>query len=308
MNDDSIDFAVVQGRNVIMKGEAMKTADFPDPTAVIEEIASRLLALKVVFPTVKAVGMGLTGFADSRSGTVHSLTNVAGWNDIPIRRILTEISGLPAFIDNDAHCATAAEWKFGAGQGFDDLVCIWLGRGVGSGIIADGRFLRGSNGVAGEIGQSSINYSGRIGHYGNRGAIENYVGTCTIARDARITYAAAGIARTEAECSPLALAEYAKMQCPIALQIWDKIAKKLSTSLANCVYMLNPEAVIMGGELAEAGEILLTPLRHHLKAQLFYTHYDNLQIIPAELDHDAGIIGAAHLAAEYLLSENADSE
>ncbi len=308
MNDDSIDFAVVQGRNVIMKGEAMKTSDFPNPTAVIEEIASRLLALKVVFPTVKAVGMGLTGFADSRSGTVHSLTNVAGWNDIPIRRILTEISRLPAFIDNDAHCATAAEWKFGAGQGFDDLVCIWLGQGIGSGMIADGRFLRGRNGVAGEIGQASIDYAGRIGHYGNRGAIENYIGTSTIARDASITYAAAGIARTEAECRPLALALLAKDQCPIALKIWDDIAKKLSTSLANCVYMLNPEAVIFGGELAEAGEILLTPLRHHLKAQLFYTHYDNLQLIPAELDHDAGIIGAAYLAAESIKGDYCDCD
>ncbi len=306
MNDDNIDFAVVQGRNVIMKGEPMKTSDFPNPTAVIEEIASRLLALKVVFPTVKAVGMGLTGFADSRTGTVHSLTNVAGWNDIPIRRILTEISGLPAFIDNDAHCATAAEWQFGAGQGFDDLVCIWLGQGIGSGIIADGHFLRGRNGVAGEIGQASINYTGRIGHHGNRGAIESYVGTCTIARDARITYAAAGISKTEGECRPLALAEAAKQQCPIALHIWDEIARKLSTSLANCVYMLNPEAIIFGGELAEAGEVLLAPLRHHLKAQLFYTHYDNLQLIPAELEADAGIIGAAYLAAEALKGECCD--
>lgn len=306
MNGDCIDFAVVQGRNVIMKGDPMKTSDYPNPTAVIEEIATRLLALKVVFPTVKAVGMGLTGFANSRSGTVHSLTNVAGWNDIPIRRILTEISGLPAFIDNDAHCATYAEWKFGAGQGFDDLVVIWLGQGIGSGIIADGRFLRGRNGVAGEIGQASINYTGRIGHYGNRGAIENYIGTSTIARDARITYAAAGIVRTEEECSPLALAANARNKCPLALEIWDEIAKKLSTSLANCVYMLNPEAIIFGGELAEAGEILFAPLRHHLKAQLFYTHYDNLQIIPAELDNDAGIIGAAHLAAMTLAGECCD--
>ncbi len=303
MNGNNIDFAVVQGSNVIMRGEAMKTSDYPSPTAVIEEIATRLLALKVVFPTVKAVGMGLTGFANSRSGTVHSLTNVAGWNDIPIRRILTEISGLPAVIDNDAHCATYAEWKFGAGQGFDDLICIWLGQGVGSGIICDGRFLRGRNGIAGEVGQASVYYNGRVGHYGNRGAIENYVGTCTMARDARITYAAAGIARTEQECRPIALAIEARKNCPIALSIWDDIAKKLSTCLANCVYMLNPEAIIFGGELAEAGEILLERLRHHLKAQLFYTHYDNLQLIPAELDSDAGIIGAANLAAQLLEGE-----
>lgn len=306
MNGNSIDFAVVQGRNVIMRADAMKTSDYPSPTAVIEEIGARILALKLVFPTVKALGMGLTGFADSRSGTVHSLTNVAGWHDIPIRRILAEISGLPAFIDNDAHCATYAEWKFGAGQSFDHLICLWLGQGVGSGIIADGHFLRGRNGAAGEVGQASVFYNGRIGHYGNRGAIENYVGTCTMARDARITYAAAGISRTEQECSPLALAQNARDNCSVALSIWDDIAKKLSTCLANCAYILNPEAIVLGGELAEAGEILFEPLRHHLKAQLFYTHYENLHLIPAELEADAGIIGAANLATSELEGEGGE--
>lgn len=300
MNGCNIDFAVVQGRNVIMRADAMKTTDYPSPTAVIEEIAARILALKLVFPTVKAVGMGLTGFADSRSGTVHSLTNVAGWHDIPIRRILTEISGLPAFIDNDAHCATFAEWLYGAGQGFDDLICLWLGQGIGSGIIVDGRFLRGRNGAAGEVGQSSVFFNGRVGHYGNRGAIENYIGCCTLARDARITYAAAGICRTEQECSPLTLAQNARDNCPIATKIWDEVAQKLSTCLANCAYILNPEAIVLGGELAEAGEILFAPLRHHLKAQLFYTHYEDLHLIPAELDTDAGIIGAANLAIAEL--------
>ncbi len=303
MNGSSIDFAVVQGRNIIMRADSMKTCDYPDPNAIITEIGKRICALKLVFPTVKAVGMGLTGFADSRSGTVHSLTNVAGWNDIPIRRILTEISGLPAFIDNDAHCATYAEWQFGAGQGFDDLVCIWLGQGIGSGIIANGQFLRGRNGAAGELGQASIYYNGRVGHYSNRGAIENYVGSTTIARDARITYAAAGIARTEEECCPMALAHNARQSCPVALRIWDEIAKKLSTCLANCSYILNPEAIIIGGELAETGEVLLKPLRHHLKAQLFYTHYDNMQLLPAEFDTDAGIIGAACLAIAELEGE-----
>lgn len=296
MNGNTIDFAVIQGCNIMVRADSMLCADYSSPNDIIQEIGSRLLALKNVFPAVQAIGMGLTGFVDSSSGTVHSLTNAPGWNDIPIQRILTEIASLPAYVANDAHCAAYAEWKLGAGKGYEDLIYLSLGQGIGSGIVSGGHFLQGHRGAAGEIGQSSIDYSGRIGHYGNRGAIENYIGTYTLARDARSAYAAAGIGRNECDCSPQALKQAALCNCPIALQIWDDLAQKLSTCLVNCCYMLNPEVIILGGELAQAGDTLLSPLRKHLRAQMFYTHYENLQIIPAEFDMEAGLIGAAWLS------------
>lgn len=301
MDGESIDFAIVQDSNIIMRTEAIQTSDYASPDAVLEEIGKRLLELKNIIPGVCAVGMGLTGFADYHAGTVHSLIGAPGWHDIPIRRILTEISGLPAAIDNDAHCCAYAEWKYGAGRGKKDLVCLNFSRGIGAGIIANGQFLRGSIGAAGEIGQSSIDYCGRIGHYGNRGAIENYIGSATISRDARAYYAAAGITKSLEQCSPKALALAAHEGCPTAQLIWDKVANQLASCMVNCCYILNPSTFILSGELARIGDPLIIPLHRYLRAQLFFSHYDALEIIPSQLEEDAGIIGAALIALDSLV-------
>ncbi len=306
MDGNSIDFAVVLGSTIMMRGEPMTTANYPSPDAAIAEIGNRILELKEVFPAVKAVGMGLTGFADHENGTVHSLSGVPGWHDIPIRRILTEISGLPASIDNDANCSTYAEWKMGAGRGISDLICLSLGQGIGSGIIANNHFIRGRFGAAGELGQGCIDYRGRVGHYGNRGAIENYIGTSTIARDARIAYAAAGIQYSEEQCAPEKLAKYACTSCPVAVAIWEDIAAKLASCLITSCYLLNPEAIILSGQLAKAGDSLLTPLRRQMRDQLFYTYYDALQILPAHFGDEAGIIGAARLALDCLHEQESE--
>ncbi len=302
MDGNSIDFAVIHNDTVVMRADAMVTSDFPTPDTAIAEIGKRILELKEIFPSVKAVGMGLTGFADYEEGTVHSLSAVPGWHDIPIRRILTEISGLPATIDNDANCFAYAEWKMGAGRGMDNLVCLSLGLGIGSGIIANGQFLRGHMGVAGEIGQSSVDYQGRIGHYGNRGAIENYIGTATLARDASMAYAAAGIYHPEEECTVELLANYACDACPVATRIWDEAAKMLASCLTNCCYILNPEAIIIGGTLARAGDSLIIPLKRALRSQLFDTYFEALEVLPASFGDEAGIIGAGRLALDTLRS------
>ncbi len=306
MDGNSIDFAVVLGSTIMMRGEPMITADYPTPDAAITEIGARILELKEVFPAVKAVGMGLTGFADHENGTVHSLSGVPGWHDIPIRRILTEISGLPSAIDNDANCSTYAEWKMGAGQGISDLVCLSLGHGIGSGIVANNQFIRGRFGTAGEIGQGCIDYRGRIGHYGNRGAIENYIGTTTIARDARIAYAAAGIEYSEAQCAPEKLAKYACDHCPVSIKIWEDIAIKLACCLSTYCYILNPETIILSGALLKAGDTLLTPLKRQLRDQLFNTYYEALEIVPAHFGDEAGIIGAARLALDCLNEQESE--
>ncbi len=298
MDGTSIDFAVVQGSTVIMRAESMRMADYPTPDAAINEIGARLLQLKKVFPSVVAVGMGLTGFANYELGSVHALTGVAGWHDIPIRTILTEISGLPCTIDNNAHCVAYAEWKLGAGKGCDDLVCLLLSEGIGAGIISGGHFLRGHLGTAGEVGQSSVYYRGRVGHYGNRGAIENYIGTQTLARDARIAYASEGISKSMEECQPYNLAASARAGCAIAQKLWDEVALKLASCMINCCYLLNPEAFILGGELTEAHDVLLPALKHHLSSQLFSTHFESLAILLADFGEEAGIIGAAQLALD----------
>ena len=298
MGGTSIKFAVVQGTEIIDRGEPMPTADFPSPEAVVSEIGRRLRALIARHEGISAVGMGLPGFVDHAAGTVDSLTNVPGWYDVPIRRILEEETGLPAAVDNDANCMAYAEWKLGAGRGMQHLVCLTLGTGVGSGVVANGQLLRGHLGAAGELGQVSIDYQGRIGYYGNRGAIEDYIGNRELATAAQMAYAAAGQEKAIAELTPLHLENAAKAGCPIATALWDDIARKLATCMLNCHYILNPQAFIIGGGISKAGELLFAPVRRYLQAQIYAPHFAKLQILPAQFSSEAGIIGAARLALD----------
>ncbi len=301
MGGTTLKAAVVQGTSILRKAEPMVTLDYPSPEAIIEELARRVAGLREEFPGVVSIGMGLPGFADHEAGTIDSLTNVPGWFDIPIRRLLTEMTGLPAAIDNDANCMAYAEWKLGAGRGMDHIVCLTLGTGVGSGVIANGQLLRGFLGAAGEMGQTSIDYKGRVGYYGNMGATEDYIGNRELAADAQAAYAAAGIARTIEECNPIGLENDAKAGNAVALKIWDDMARKLATCLMNCCYILNPEAFIIGGGISKAGDLLFAPLRKYLKNQLYARHYERLKILPAQFGSEAGLIGAARMGLDDIL-------
>ncbi|MBR5330809.1 MAG: ROK family protein [Akkermansia sp.] len=298
MGGTSIKFAVVRGTEIIDRAEPVRTQDFVAPDAIFAEVGKRLRELIARYPQVKAVGMGIPGFVDHDKGIADSLTNVPGWYDVPVRAMLEEMTGLPAAVDNDANCMAYAEWKLGAGKGLNDLVCLTLGTGVGSGIVANGRMLRGSLGAAGELGHVSIDYQGRPGYYHNFGALENYIGHPRIQEDAAAAYAAAGQEKSFEDCAPYPLELAAKEGDAIALEMWDSIARKLATGLLNCHYLLNPAAFIIGGGVAKAGELLMAPLRGYLKAQMYAPHYARLQILPAMFSNDAGIIGAARMALE----------
>ena len=186
----------------------------------------------------------------------------------------------------------------GAGKGMNDLVCLTLGTGVGSGIVANGQMLRGSLGAAGELGHLSIDYQGRKGYYQNHGALENYIGHPRIQEDAAAAYAAAGQEKPLEDCAPYPLELAAKAGDPVALAMWDDIARKLATGLLSCHYILNPAAFIIGGGVAKAGDLLFEPLHRYLKAQTYGPHYEKLRILPAMFSNEAGIIGAAKMALE----------
>jgi glucokinase len=178
------------------------------------------------------------------------------------------------------------------------LVALTLGTGVGGGIVVDGRMVRGSNFVAGELGQTSIDFRGPDGAYGNRGSLEDYVGNQQITDLAYTAYSEAGISHEKSECEPAQLSILAQQGDEIALGIWDKVAKMLSTSLMNCCWLLNPEAIIIGGGVAKAGSFLFDPLERHLRAQLSPAFKENLRLLPARFGNEAGMVGAATLALE----------
>lgn len=294
----SVKAGVVVGSRVITTAPALATQDYEGPESLIGAMTASISTLREAHPEVVAVGVGMPGFVDSERGVVRKLTNVRGWTDLPLRARLSEQCGLPVAVDNDANCMAYAEWRVGAGRHFRNLLCVTLGTGVGGGLIVDGRLIHGSRFGAGEIGQMSIDYQGRPGHYQNLGALEDYVGNREIAERACAAYAAAGINQSVENCSPAALATAAGHGDPVALAIWDETARMLACALMGCCWLLNPEAIIIGGGVARAGAVLFDPLETHLFAQLSSPFRDHLQILPAAFCNDAGIIGAASIARD----------
>lgn len=296
----TVKLAVVFQSHIIDHAPPIATQEFEGPEDLIPEMVRAVEDLRARHPGIAAVGVGMPGFVNFEKGIVNNLTNVKNWVAVPLKKILEEKIGLPVVIDNDANCMAVAEWKCGSGRGFEHVVFISMGTGVGGGIIANGQIIRGACYGAGEIGQTSIDYQGRPGHYGNFGALEEYVGNREITAAARDAYNAAGIQKSLDECTPAALATAAHHGDPVALAQWEEIGRKLATAVMNVCWLLNPEAVVIGGGVARAGELLFKPFKEHLFAQLSGPFKDQLRVMPAAFGHEAGTIGAAALARDCL--------
>jgi glucokinase len=297
----SVKAAVVFQSHIIDHAPPIETQSFTNHEQLIEAMARVVEELRARHPGVAAVGVGMPGFVNFVTGVVYNLTNVEGWESVPLRKILQEKFDLPVVVDNNANCMAYAEWKCGVGRGFDHVVCITMVTGVGGGIIANGQMIRGANYSAGEVGQTSIDYQGRRGHYGNLGALEQYVGARVLTAMALDAYAAAGIEKTLEECTPAALATAAHRGDPVALAQWEDVGRKLATATMNCCWLLNPQAIVIGGALARAGELLFKPFKEHLFAQLSGPFKDHLMVMSAAFGHESGIIGAAALARESVI-------
>jgi glucokinase len=263
--------------------EVLDTASAPTdaevgPDAVVE----RLVALgREALASIDTVGVGVPGLFDAGTGQVTFLPNLAGdWHGYPIADRLSEGLGLPVTLVNDARGFALAETRLGAGRGGRVVVAIALGTGVGGGIVIDGRLHLGAFGSAGEIGHQTIVPDGPLCTCGNRGCVE------------ALTKAEV-LARLGGQETAEAVYEAAAGGDPTALAAVDTVAGYLGILVANAVTLLGPDRVIIGGGLAEAGDLLLEPLRAAVIERVKLVPVDRVEITYAELGPAAGAIGAA---------------
>ena len=276
----------------------LPTAGFGSPDALIDAMAAWISSTAKSHPGLAAVGVGVPGFVDFHSGMTFKLTNVPNWENIPLRDRLREATGLPVIIENDANCMAYAEWRIGAGRGSRHMIAITLGTGVGGGIIIDGQLHRGANSGAGEIGQCSIDWQGRHGVYQNPGCLEQYIGNRQISEMAREAYANAGKTPPDPDCPPHALAAAAEKGDPVALEVWENVAAMLASALCAACWLINPETIVIGGGVANAGDVLFSRLKRRMREQMHPRFTESLRITHARFGSEAGIIGAAALAAD----------
>jgi glucokinase len=253
---------------------------------------------------IAAVGVGVAGLVDHDGGRLVWMPHVIG-HDVPIGRRLAARFGVPVVVDNDATAATVAEARCGAGDGAHLVLGVFLGTGIGGGLVIDGRPERG-RGHLGEIGHMVLERKGPTCPCGNRGCWEALVSGATLA-DAAGTLAeldplgpvaaAAGGGRVGVEH----LGAAASTGDRAASEVLEHAGEWLGRGLANLVAVLDPDVVVVGGRAAALGDRLLGPARRTLRAELEGArHRVETPVVPASLGEDAGLVGAALLAREAL--------
>jgi len=236
---------------------------------------------------VVAVGVGLPGLVD-RSGTLAIGPHLPGIRTHRFAEAFTARLGRPVTVDNDATCAVWAEHRLGGGAGASDVVMVTLGTGIGSGIVAGGRLLRGAHGFAGEPGHMVIDPDGPPCECGRRGCWEQYASGHGLVR-------LAGGRTSEDVVAAATTGE------PEAGEIVRRFAWWFALGVANLVAILDPEVVVVGGGLVEAGEVLFAPLRHAYRDLVMASDVrPGVPIVPAALGERANAVGAGLLAAESL--------
>jgi len=233
------------------------------------------------------IGIGVPGPVDSKRGIIHYFTNIKGWKEVPLKSILETRLGIKVALDNDVNAMTLGEYKFGAGGGALNLVCLTLGTGVGGGIIINGEIYRGSTMCAGEIGHIPINEKGPKCNCKGIACVERYIGNRYILYRALMIF---GKGITLERLSSLARKGNKK-----ALRIWMDVGRKLGIALTGVVNLLNPDLIVIGGGVSKAGELILRPLRKEIKARAMKDQAKHVKLVRAKLGDDAGIIGASLL-------------
>lgn len=264
--------------------------------------------------SVSSVGVGMPGLVD-RLGVVRSAPNLAGAQGLAVRHELQSRLGRAVSVDNDATCAALGEVRLGAAVGFDDVIMVTLGTGIGGGIVAGGDVLRGANGFAGEVGHMVVDPCGPPCRCGRRGCWERFASGSALGRLGREAVAAGAAPAILAAAEGITEAVEGRHVTaaaaggdPGALEVMDRFATLVALGLANLCAVLDPQAVVVGGGLIAAGDVLLGPVRHALASMLMAAELrPPVAIVGAALGERAGAVGAACLGLSGPNRANADS-
>ena len=277
--------------------------------------AARDLSERAGSPPV-GVGVGVAGQIDSNQGAVQFAPNL-GWRDVPLQADLSQALGMPVVVTNDVRAATWGEWLHGAGQDADDLVCLFVGTGIGGGVVSGGRMLTGCTNTAGELGHIVIDKDGPPCTCGNRGCLEAFAGGWAIARQARkaisidpsagsYLLSSAGGQREAVTAEFVARAAHAGD--PLALRVINEAANALIAGAVSLVNAFNPCRFILGGGVVEGWPSLVGQIDQGVRQQALAAATRSLQVLPAKLKNDAGVVGAASLAIRSFTKEEGPDE
>ncbi len=305
----SLRVAAVDFHGKLLKRVSTPTRAEDGAAAVIDRIVDKII--EAVGPdgtrNAAAVAMGVPGPYDPRTGVVIEPPNLPGWNHIPIRDIMQSRLGVPVFVGNDANVAALGEHRFGAGAGADHMIYITVSTGIGGGIISNGKLLLGAEGGAGEVGHMTIDMNGPKCPCGNVGCLEVLASGTAIARDARARVAGGAVSslrdavKGQIEMiTAETVVDEARAGDILSSELVRNAAIALGVGVVNLAHLFDPNLVIIGGGVSNAGPLLFKPVSDIVEQRAMKIVKRHLRILPAALGGDTGLIGAAALALDEL--------
>lgn len=252
---------------------------------------------------IESVGVGVPGTANQKTGILEYANNL-GFNNVPFVELMKKEIDIPVRMDNDANAAAWGEYKAG-GYECESFVLITIGTGIGGGVILDGKLLRGVNYAAGELGHTTINFSGKPCNCGRTGCFEVYGSATALIEqtreamkkqntDSSLLFELCGNSLEKIEAKHVF--DAVKRNDGLAKQLLDTYTTYLSEGIANIINIFQPEILCIGGGVSKAGDLLLNPVKEKTGKAIYSINANvNTRITIAKHDNDAGIIGAALL-------------
>jgi glucokinase len=310
----NVRLALVNPQGQILSRWERATASMPDQAALVSTLAADLTQAGETARDqgweIQGVGIGVPGRVLPQEGRVDFSPNIPALNECRLVERLALLVNWPLFLQNDANLFALGEHWLGAGVGHEHMLGITLGTGVGGGLILNGRLWAGAEGTSGEIGHVTVDPEGRKCHCGNRGCLETMASAfwTVLWVKEQLAQGASSWLRELYETDPNAiqgetLVAAALQADPLARRAFDRVGRSLGQAIAGVVHLLGLSRVVIGGRFAQAWEVFNLPLQGELHRRLTLFPPEEVSVCPAQLEDDAGLVGAACLAWQSLATE-----
>jgi len=298
--------AAVSEDGKILKKEIRRTPSKKEPRIIIKSIVDLLRfieewSLNKRFEIV-GIGLGIPGLIDFTTGVVEILPNFPKMKGFPIIEELKKYFNYKLCYENDASAALIGEYRFGAGRGFNDLICFTLGTGIGGAVLTDGKLLRGPEGFAGELGHITLDPNGPLCGCGNRGCLETLASASAIVRRANeimdekeIKTSLSEYLEKEEKLTASLIAQEANKGDFLAQKVYEEVGRWLGIAIGSLANVFNAHLFLIGGGIANAGDILFNPMKEEAFKRALPGIRDKIEIKKFKFGEDAGVIGASSL-------------
>jgi glucokinase len=297
--------ALLAGTRIIRRASA-KTAVAGGPSAVLSQF-EKLIAEVCDGDDPKStsgIAISSAGPLDSEAGIILGIPTIPGWDNFPICAALSDLSGLPVFLENDAIAAAFGEWRHGAGRGLQNMSYLTVSTGIGGGFVVDGKLIHGRKGMAGHVGHIQLSQGGPRCSCGATGCFEALASGTAL--DARALHASGAqpdgflaLAAQTGVVGAKQVFEGARAGDPQCLSLVEEEARYLGQGIRSIIHLFSPQRVVMGGGVSQAFDLLETGIHAEIQADAM-PPFKNVRVVRAELGDNSGLIGAGAMMLERL--------